>query len=194
MKQKKIIPIFIFALLAVSSLFCAFTGISKFIQWRTLDANLFMPSGFRPINTTELLPEAFQWMSAAWACMCLCTFPCILQVFHGQKSQKEMVPSIAADLYQQLQIHINDNTIVYKNLQFHSRRQIVVLLQYLLRDETHRISYPALNQLLGEHFYDNSPQSRRKISNLKYEMNQTLKDTPFILTNPSADELFLNTK
>ena len=51
-----------------------------------------------------------------------------------------------------------------------------------------------LNTVFNENFFDGSPASKRKISNLKYEINDLLKNLGFELVKTSSDQFALTAK
>ena len=75
-----------------------------------------------------------------------------------------------------------------------SRNQVVTLLDYLVKHPKHKISFSELNTVFNENFFDGSQSSKRKISNLKYETNNVLKNMGFELVRLSSDQLALVTK
>ena len=192
MKTKRVILALLLAMTGLCSLSYGIVGIHGYMQWNALMSNQFMPPDFLFPAALEILPQAFLWMSLAW--ICLLVFSAILPFSH--KSQKATGAYAHSSLRscEGLQVNINDNTISYEDFQARCRRQVILLLQHLVQNDRHELPYDELNHILGEHFFDYSPQARRKVSNLKYEMNHILKDTPFAVTNPTPNKFRLYIK
>ena len=95
---------------------------------------------------------------------------------------------------QKIRVNRYTNEITIDGTTRPSRRQVATLLDYLLKAPTHEISFTELNTVFNENFFDGSPASKRKISNLKYEINDLLKNLGFELVKTSSDQFALTAK
>lgn len=96
--------------------------------------------------------------------------------------------------FKKIRVNRYTNEITIDGTTRPSRRQVATLLDYLLKAPTHEISFTELNTVFNENFFDGSSASKRKISNLKYEINDLLKNLGFELVKTSSDQFALTAK
>ena len=116
---------------------------------------------------------------------------------HQQKLHPELSDMIADTSeceFKKIRVNRYTNEITIDGTTRPSRRQVATLLDYLLKAPTHEISFTELNTVFNENFFDGSPASKRKISNLKYEINDLLKNLGFELVKTSSDQFALTAK
>lgn len=94
----------------------------------------------------------------------------------------------------QLNVDLVKNVIYYNGTEIKSRHQVVQLLSYLLQTPKHEIMFQDFNELFYENFYDLSSQAKQRLSNLKYETNEALKETPFEISKPHKEKFALTLK
>lgn len=141
-----------------------------------------------------MIIHAYFWMGTSFVSLCLIVIMQLWFFFHKQKLHPELIGLItdtAESAFQEIKINIYTNEITINGKTTKSRRQLVTLLDYLLKEPHHEISYLELNTIFDENFFNNSPASRRKISNIKYEINDLLKDSKFELIKIPTDKLSL---
>ena len=136
-------------------------------------------------------------MGVAFACISLMA-TMALWYFSRQQNlhPKQTCPTISTQgsKFKKLQVNVYTNEITMEGLSQKSRNQVVTLLDYLVKHPKHKISFSELNTVFNENFFDGSQSSKRKISNLKYETNNVLKNMGFELVRLSSDQLALVTK
>lgn len=82
--------------------------------------------------------------------------------------------------------------LLYGRLRYKIRRQVALVLEYLLRKPTHTIFYTDLNGILGvPGYFDDSLCSRQRVRTLKRDLRKALEDLPFDVVRSSADCLRL---
>ena len=82
--------------------------------------------------------------------------------------------------------------LLYGRLRYKIRRQVALVLEYLLRKPTHTIFYTDLNGILGvPGYFDDSLCSRQRVRTLKRDLRKALEDLPFDFVRSSADCLRL---
>lgn len=82
--------------------------------------------------------------------------------------------------------------LLYGRLRYKIRRQVALVLEYLLRKLTHTIFYTDLNGILGvPGYFDDSLCSRQRVRTLKRDLRKALEDLPFDVVRSSADCLRL---
>ena len=82
--------------------------------------------------------------------------------------------------------------LLYGRLRYKIRRQVALVLEYLLRKPTHTIFYTDLNCILGvPGYFDDSLCSRQRVRTLKRDLRKALEDLPFDVVRSSADCLRL---
>lgn len=82
--------------------------------------------------------------------------------------------------------------LLYGRLRYKIRRQVALVLEYLLRKPTHTIFYTDLNGILGvPGYFDDSLCSCQRVRTLKRDLRKALEDLPFDVVRSSADCLRL---
>ena len=82
--------------------------------------------------------------------------------------------------------------LLYGRLRYKIRRQVALVLEYLLRKPTHTIFYTDLNGILGVPVYfDDSLCARQRVRTLKRDLRKALEGLPFDVVRSSADCLRL---
>lgn len=82
--------------------------------------------------------------------------------------------------------------LLYGRLRYKIRRQVALVLEYLLREPTHIIFYTDLNGILGvPSYFDDSLCSRQRVRTLKRDLRKALEGLPFDVVRSSADCLRL---
>lgn len=82
--------------------------------------------------------------------------------------------------------------LLYGRLRYKIRRQVALVLEYLLRKPTHTIFYTDLNGILGvPGYFDGSLCSRQRVRTLKRDLRKALEGLPFDVVRTSADCLRL---
>ena len=82
--------------------------------------------------------------------------------------------------------------LLYGRLRYKIRRQVALVLKYLLRKPTHTIFYTDLNGILGvPGYFDDSLCSRQRVRTLKRDLRKALEGLPFDVVRSSADCLRL---
>lgn len=82
--------------------------------------------------------------------------------------------------------------LLYGRLRYKIRRQVALVLEYLLRKPTHTIFYTDLNGILGvPGYFDDSLCSHQRVRTLKRDLRKALEDLPFDVVRSSADCLRL---
>ena len=136
-------------------------------------------------------------MGIAFICLCLVVAMLIWYFHHQQKLHPELGDMIADTSeceFKKIRVNRYTNEITIDGTTRPSRRQVATLLDYLLKAPTHEISFTELNTVFNENFFDGSSASKRKISNLKYEINDLLKNLGFELVKTSSDQFALTAK
>lgn len=145
----------------------------------------------------NMIFHAYYWMATAFACISLVAAMVLWYFYQQQKLHPERA-NLTADTrdcrFGKLQVNVYTNEITMKGISKKSRRQVVTLLDYLVRNPEHEISFPELNTVLDGNFFNGSRSSKRKISNLKYEANHVLRNMGFELIRLPPDKLALVTK
>lgn len=145
----------------------------------------------------NMIFHAYYWMGVAFACISLMA-TMALWYFSRQQNlhPKQTCPTISTQgsKFKKLQVNVYTNEITMEGLSQKSRNQVVTLLDYLVKHPKHKISFSELNTVFNENFFDGFQSSKRKISNLKYETNNVLKNMGFELVRLSSDQLALVTK
>ena len=129
----------------------------------------------------NMIFHAYYWMGIAFACISLMA-TMALWYFSRQQNlhPKQTCPTISTQgsKFKKLQVNVYTNEITMEGLSQKRRK----------------ISFSELNTVFNENFFDGSQSSKRKISNLKYETNNVLKNMGFELVRLSSDQLALVTK
>lgn len=82
--------------------------------------------------------------------------------------------------------------LLYGRLRYKIRRQVALVLEYLLRKPTHTIFYTDLNGILGvPGYFDDSLCARQRVRTLKRDLRKALEGLPFDVVRSSADCLRL---
>ena len=82
--------------------------------------------------------------------------------------------------------------LLYGRLRYKIRRQVALVLEYLLRKPTHTIFYTDLNGILGvPSYFDDSLCARQRVRTLKRDLRKALEGLPFDVVRSSADCLRL---
>ncbi len=147
--------------------------------------------------TQGIIFHAYYWMGAAFICLCLAIAMLAWYFRHQQRLHPELGGLMADTSERELKkirVDCRTNEITIGGTTRPVRRQVAALLDYLLEAATHEISFPELNTVFKGNFFDGSPASRRKVSNLKYEINGLLKDVGFEVVKTSSDGLALARK
>lgn len=143
----------------------------------------------------RILFIAYNWMAVTVILLITLISILVGYIIKQIKSHPELLDALtesSEQQYKKLNVNLLDCNIIYNGTNYKTRRQVILLLDCLLRTESHTIHYMQLNDIYQANFYDGSPGARRKVSNLKFEINDLLKDTPFCITKPSSDELALS--
>lgn len=96
--------------------------------------------------------------------------------------------------FKKLRVNVHTHEIALGNISRKARLQVVTLLDYLVKHPRHEITFSELNTVLYENFFDGSHSAKRKISTLKYEANEALKDMGFELFRLPPGKLVMATK
>lgn len=141
----------------------------------------------------EVMFQAIFWMTISFA-----TYSCILWLalyhvrnVHLRQAIDETHSHNPASDVAGLEVNIYQNTVTYNGNSYKTRKQIIALLVHLIQTAGHELAYEELNSLIESHFFDGSPNARKKVNNLKYELNNVLRDTPFCIVVPKSDTLAL---
>lgn len=183
------------ATLVLIAIIGAFVSLYYCMKWDTYCNDYTLP----PLAVKfaqDLIFHAYYWMSVAFICICLMAAMTIWYFRHQQKLHPELanlVTDTSECEFQKLRVNIYTNEIIIDGTTYPSRRQVVTLLDYLLKQPTHEISFWEFNSILYENFFDGTPASKRRISNLKYEVNDLLKSGGFEMIKVSADRFALTT-
>lgn len=141
--------------------------------------------------------HAYYWMGIAFICICL-TAAMPLWYFHHQKKLHSEQDTPMSDAqkgeFKKLRVNIHTREVTLGNISRKSRLQVVTLLDYLVKHPQHEISFSELNTVFHENFFDGSSSAKRKISTLKYEANEALKDMGFELLRLPPGKLVMATK
>ena len=161
----------------------------------------YCDDGTLPLSTVKftqnLIFHAYYWMGIAFICLCL--FVAML-AWYFRRQQKlhpelgDMIASASEREFKKIRVNRYTNEITIDGTTHPIRRQVATLLDYLLKAPTHEISFTELNTVFNKNFFDGSQASKRKISNLKYEINDLLKNLGFELIKTSPDQLALSAK
>lgn len=161
----------------------------------------YCDDGTLPLSTVKftqnLISHAYYWMGIAFICLCL--FVAML-AWYFRRQQKlhpelgDMVASASEREFKKIRVNRYTNEITIDGTTHPIRRQVATLLDYLLKAPAHEISFTELNTVFNKNFFDGSQASKRKISNLKYEINDLLKNLGFELIKTSPDQLALSAK
>ncbi len=163
------------------------------MKWNIYSQDLTLPPQALKFAHNMII-HAYFWMGISFVFLCLIVIMQLWFFFHKQKLHPELIRLITNTsecTIQEIKTNIYTNEITISGKTTKSRRQLVTLLDYLLKAPHHEISYLELNTIFDENFFNNSPASRRKISNIKYEINDLLKDSEFELIKIPTDKLSL---
>lgn len=181
------------AILILTAIIGACISLHHCMEWKT-----YCDDGTLPLlairYTQNMIFHAYYWMGIAFVCLCLTTAMTIWYFRQQQKRHPELVDLMAdtseCELHK-IKVNIYTNEIIIDSIAYPSRSQVVSLLDYLLKQPTHEISFTELNTVFNENFFDGSPASKRRISNLKYEVNDLLKSGGFEMIKVSSDRFAL---
>lgn len=183
------------AILILTAIIGACISLHHCMEWET-----YCDDGTLPLlairHTQNMIFHAYYWMGIAFICVCLMVAMLLWYFRQQQKRHPELVDLMADTSERELhkiQVNIYTNEIIIDGAAYPSRSQVVSLLDYLLKQSTHEISFWELNSILHEDFFDGSPASKRRISNLKYEVNDLLKSGGFEMIKVSPDRFALTT-
>lgn len=183
------------AILILIAIIGACISLHHCMEWETYCGDDTLPL-LAIKHTQDMIFHAYYWMGIAFVCLCLTTAMMAWYFRQQQKRHPELVDLMADTSERELhkiQVNIYTNEIIIDGAAYPSRSQVVSLLDYLLKQPTHEISFWELNSILHEDFFDGSPTSKRRISNLKYEVNDLLKSGGFEMIKVSSDRLALTT-
>lgn len=91
-----------------------------------------------------------------------------------------------------LHIDIGTKSVCYGEVRYQVRRQVVLVLEHLLRKPTHTILYTELNGILGtQGYFNGTVNSYQRVRTLKRDLRKALEGLPFDVVRPSADCLRL---
>ncbi len=174
------------------------TGVSvslyQCIQWNDYCGNSAVPPSTMKF-TQGMISHAYYWMGIALICVCLIMALLIWYLYRQHKIHPEWLGLITTETmesyFKKIKVNIHTNEIITDGITLQSSHQVVVLLDHLIKSNSHEISYTELNSVFHEAFYDDSSASKRKINKLKYDMNETLKNIGFELIKTSSDKLTL---
>ena len=194
MRTKFYIVLTLSVLLVAFAIYGIATSIGSCREWTafSLDTNVTPRVLY---STQKLLFIAYNWMAVALIAIITSAALIIWYVMRQIKLYPELrifLTNSPELEYKKLKVDTYGNNVTYGRSTLKSRRQVTLLLDYLIKRENHTIHYLQLNDIYQTNFYDGSPGARRKVSNLKFEINDLLKDTPFSITKPSSDELALS--
>ena len=96
--------------------------------------------------------------------------------------------------FKKLRVNIHTREVTLGDISRKSRLQVVTLLDYLVKHPQHEISFSEFNTVFHENFFDGSSSAKQKISTLKYEVNEVLKDMGFELLRLPPGKLVMATK
>ena len=161
----------------------------------------YCDDGTLPLSTVKftqnLIFHAYYWMGIAFICLCLFVAMLAWYFRRQQKLHPElgnMIASASEREFKKIRVNRYTNEITIDGTTHPIRRQVATLLDYLLKAPAHEISFTELNTVFNKNFFDGSQASKRKISNLKYEINDLLKNLGFELIKTSPDQLALSAK
>ena len=183
------------AILILTAIIGACISLHHCMEWET-----YCDDGTLPLlairHTQNMIFHAYYWMGIAFVCLCLMTAMMVWYFRQQQKRHPELVDLMAdtseCELHK-IQVNIYTNEIIIDGIAYPSRCQVVSLLDYLMKQPTHEISFTDLNTVFNENFFDGTPASKRRISNLKYEVNDLLKSEGFEMIKVSPDRFALTT-
>ena len=183
------------AILILTAIIGACISLHHCMEWETYCGDDTLPL-LAIKHTQDMIFHAYYWMGIAFVCLCSTTAMMAWYFRQQQKRHPELVDLMADTSERELhkiQVNIYTNEIIIDGAAYPSRSQVVSLLDYLLKQPTHEISFWELNSILHEDFFDGSPTSKRRISNLKYEVNDLLKSGGFEMIKVSSDRFALTT-
>ena len=141
----------------------------------------------------EVMLQAHFWMAITFV-----THSCVLwlalyhfRTTHLHQASAETHGHRPAGDFAGLEVNVYQNTVTCNGNSYKTRKQITALLVHLMQTPGHTLAYEELNSLIEAHFLDGSPNARKKVNNLKYELNNVLRDTPFCIVCPKPDTLAL---
>lgn len=196
MKHKLTFIVSLGIALILTAVIGATVSLHHCMKWDAYCDNGTLPSSAVKF-TQNLIFHAYYWMGIAFICLCLVVAMLVWYFRHQQKLHPELSDMIADTSeceFKKIRVNRYTNEITIDGTTRPSRRQVATLLDYLLKAPTHEISFTELNTVFNENFFDGSPASKRKISNLKYEINDLLKKLGFELVKTSSDQFALTAK
>lgn len=196
MKHKLTFIVSLGIALILTAVIGATVSLHHCMKWDAYCDNGTLPSSAVKF-TQNLIFHAYYWMGIAFICLCLVVAMLVWYFRHQQKLHPELSDMIADTSeceFKKIRVNRYTNEITIDGTTRPSRRQVATLLDYLLKAPTHEISFTELNTVFNENFFDGSSASKRKISNLKYEINDLLKNLGFELVKTSSDQFALTAK
>lgn len=194
MKRKYNIYLIAIAILCLAAIIAMAVSIHYCSEWNLLIRTL-PPFAVKIYQHSILL--AYIWIIIAFGFMCCFVITAITWFMIQQRKHPEITDFLtnSSDNYlHQLNVDLVKNVIYYNGTEIKSRHQVVQLLSYLLQTPKHEIMFQDFNELFYENFYDLSSQAKQRLSNLKYETNEALKETPFEISKPHKEKFALTLK
>ncbi|MCD8319023.1 MAG: hypothetical protein LUC45_09435 [Paraprevotella sp.] len=196
MKRKFTLTLILSLALGGAAIAGAVISIYDCMEWNNICAShTFSPNAMK--YTQNIIFHASYWMGIAFICLCLF----VMSLFWNLHRQRRLSPPTEAPStepdrteLQKLKVNIYTNDVFFGDIKKKGRHQTVALLNYLIQTDTHEVSYEKLNTLFHDNFFTGSPQSRRKVNNLRYEISDMLKETSLDLVKTPSDSLILIVK
>ena len=165
MRTKFYIVLTLSVLLVAFAIYGIATSIGSCREWTAFSLDTNVPPRVL-YYTQKLLFIAYNWMAVALIAIITSAALIIWYVMRQIKLYPELrifLTNSPELEYKKLKVDTYGNNVTYGRSTLKSRRQVTLLLDYLIKRENHTIHYLQLNDIYQTNFYDGSPGARRKV-------------------------------